>query len=197
MRAGGGLRRYAGGLGLWLLAAGLVVAQDAPVAPPFGSTIILTVDQDRLFTESAFGKATLDRESAASVVLDLENKQIEAALTAEEQELTTRRATLPAEEFATLATAFDAKVERIRSEQDTKFRNLSRMRDEERKAFLRAVVPVLGEMMGERGAVAILEKSTVILSLTAIDVTDAAIDRIDAVLRLDPAAPPPSVAVEP
>jgi hypothetical protein len=41
-------------------------------------------------------------------------------------------------------------------------------------------VPVLGELMAEMGAVAIIDKDVIILSLTAIDVTDAAIARLDA-----------------
>lgn len=200
MRAGGRLCRLAGGLGLWLLAAGLVVAQDAPAvdAAQGPASALLTLDQDKLFAESAFGKASLDRERAATLALDVENKQIEAALIAEEQDLTTRRATLPADEFAALATAFDVKVERIRGEQDAKFRALSQIREDDRKAFLRAIVPVLGELMGEKGAVAILEKSSVILSLTAIDVTDEAIARVDAVLPpADPATSAPPVASQP
>jgi Skp family chaperone for outer membrane proteins len=167
-------------------------AQPVPDVPQIVGTMVLTIEQDRFFTESAFGKASLARERAASQALDLENKQIEAALIAEEQDLTTRRETLPADEFAALASAFDAKVERIRDEQDDKVRDLSRARDADRQAFLRAAVPVLGDLMGEKGAVAILEKSSVILSLTAIDVTDEAIARVDAVLPLgidSPAAP--------
>jgi Skp family chaperone for outer membrane proteins len=200
MRAGGRLCRLAGGLGLWLLAAGLGLAQDAPAtgAAPVTAGTLLTLEQDRLFSESAFGKASLDRERAATLALDVENKQIEAALIAEEQDLTTRRTTLPADEFAALATAFDVKVERIRSEQDAKFRDLSLIREEDRKAFFRAIVPVLGDLMGEKGAVAILEKSTVILSLTAIDVTDEAIARVNAVLPpTDPGASAPPVASQP
>jgi Skp family chaperone for outer membrane proteins len=205
MRAGGRLCRLAGGLGLWLLAAGFAVAQEAPAtdapattAPVVTAGPVLTLDQDRLFSESAFGKASLDRERAATQALDAENKQIEAALITEEQDLTTRRATLPADEFAALATAFDVKVERIRAEQDAKFRNLSQGREEDRKAFLRAIVPVLGDLMGEKRAVVILEKSTVILSLNAIDVTDEAIARVNAVLPPpDAGASAPPVAPEP
>ena len=193
MRAGGRLRRVALGFGLWLVLAGMPTgfasAQDAPVAAP-PVNVVLTLDQDRLFTESAFGKASLARERSATQMLEGENKRIEAELIAEEQDLTTRRATLPADEFAALASAFDAKVERIRTEQDAKARDLSRARDEDRQAFLRAVVPVLGDLLSQKGAVAILDKSTVILSLTAIDVTDEAIARVDAVLPLDP--PPPA-----
>jgi Skp family chaperone for outer membrane proteins len=202
----GRLRQRARGAALLGLLGAAAMAQDAPVPglpppaegqpPPVTDgrgivgTMVLTLDQERFFLESAFGKASLDRERVATQALDVENKQIEAALIAEEQDLTTRRETLPAAEFATLATAFDEKVERIRTEQDAKARTLTRARDEDRQAFLRAAVPVLGELMGEKGAVAILEKSNVILSLTAIDVTEEAIARVDAVLPLD--APPPA-----
>jgi len=209
MRVAGGLVRVAGGLCTLLLTAGLAAPQealepDAPVqspiitdasdpgaggATPVTGSMVLTLEQDRLFAESAFGRTSLARERTATVALDAENKQIEAALIAEEQDLTTRRAALPAEEFAALASDFDVKVERIRDEQDAKFRDLSRVRDDDRKAFLGVILPVLGDLMDEKGAVAILEKSTVILSLTAIDVTDEAIARVDAVLPLGPPTP--------
>ena len=74
-------------------------------------------------------------------------------------------------------------MERIRAEQDAKARDLTRARDEDRQAFFRAVVPVLGDLLVERKAVAILDKSAVILSLTAIDVTDEAIAKVDAALK--------------
>jgi hypothetical protein len=40
----------------------------------------------------------------------------------------------------------------------------------------------LGDLMREAGAVAIFDQKTVILSLRGVDITDAAIARIDAVL---------------
>jgi Skp family chaperone for outer membrane proteins len=180
-------RRVALGLLALALAGSLPVAGQE-VAPP--AAVILTLDQDRLFIESAFGKASLERERVATAALEAENSRIEAELVAEEQDLTTRRSTLPAEEFAALATAFDDKVERIRDAQDAKARDLTRARDNDRQAFLRAAIPVLGELLGESGAVAILDKSTVILSLSAIDVTDEAIAKVDAALGSQvPAAP--------
>jgi Skp family chaperone for outer membrane proteins len=151
------------------------MAQEPPVP-------ILTLDQDRLFLESAFGRAALERERAASEALEAENTRIEAELIVEEQDLTDRRATLPAEEFATLAAAFDEKVERIRTEQDAKARDLVRAREEDRQSFLRAAVPVLGQLMNEKGAVAIIDKQILILSLSAVDVTDEAIAEVNAVL---------------
>lgn len=171
-----GLVGMVAGLGL---AAAAAMAQEPPVP-------ILTLDQDRLFLESDFGRAVLERERAATSALEAENSRIEAELIAEEQDLTERRATLPAEDFATLAAAFDEKVERIRDEQDAKARDLGRAREEDRQAFLRAAVPILGEMLNEKGAVAIIDKQSLILSLSAIDVTDEAIAAVNAVLGQDP-----------
>lgn len=184
-------------LGLALVTGTLLAtagaAQEAPAAG------ILTIDQERLFIESQFGKAVREREFTAARALEAENARIEADLIAEEQALTERRASLSAEEFSALATAFDEKVVRIRAEQDAKVRDLTRSRDEDRQEFFRTVVPILGDLLVERKAVAIIDKSALILSLTAIDVTDAAIAKVDAAsgsgAQVDPApdpAPDPS-----
>ena len=66
-------------------------------------------------------------------------------------------------------------MERIRTEQDAKARLLVERRDEERKEFLQLARPVLGELLGERQATAILDKGLVIASLSSIDITDEAI----------------------
>jgi Skp family chaperone for outer membrane proteins len=166
------------------LIVALLVSLALPAAaqePVTGS--ILTIDQERLFAESEFGKTLAQREAAAAQVLAAENARIETGLIAEEQSLTDRRPTLSAEEFSALAAAFDEKVVRIRAEQDAKARELSRSSESDRQEFFRTVVPVLGDLLVERKAVAILDKSAIILSLTAIDVTDDAIAKVDATLQ--------------
>lgn len=151
---------------------------------------LLTIDQDRLFLESDFGKAVVERERAATAALEQENRKIEAELVAEEQALTSARATLSPEEFASKAAAFDAKVERIRAEQDAKARRLTEGRDADRKAFLEVAVPVLGQLLSDKKAAAILDKNLVILSLTAVDITDEAIARVNVALAEKPATTP-------
>ena len=177
--------------------AGPSLTQEVP------SSAVPTIDQERLFVESAFGKAVIAREAAAARALEAENAKIEASLIAEEQDLTDRRATLPAAEFAALADAFDAKVVRIRSEQDAKARDLSKSREGDRQEFFRAAVPVLGDLLVERRAVAIIDKSAIVLSLSVIDVTDAAIVKVDAALgtggpeQQDAPAPAPAPIPDP
>lgn len=174
-------RRRSARPGRWLRVAALVLLAGAAQAQD-AKAPLLTLDQDRFFLESDFGKAAVERERAQSAVLEQENKRIEAELVAEEQALTDLRMTLSAEEFSSRAAAFDAKVERIRSEQDAKARQLIERRESERNEFLRSAAPILGELLGEHGAVAILEEGLVIVSLSAIDVTDEAIAKLNAAL---------------
>lgn len=159
---------------------GATVAEpgDAPRPPP----VIVTLDQERLFRSSAFGKAALARAEAAATALTAENRRIEGELEAEEKSLTERRATLAPDEFAALARDFDTRVEQIRREQDEKSRAIGRALDADRGRFFEAAGPVLVEMLGQTGALAILSDTAVILSLSAIDVTDEAIARMDAAI---------------
>jgi Skp family chaperone for outer membrane proteins len=195
--------------GLLCLAAAAMVtpgwAQTTGTGPelsvPHVQSPILTINPDRLYANSAFGKAALQRQQAAEAALAAENQRIDAALAAEEEALTARRATLPVDEFRVLAADFDTKVERMRSDQDAKFRLLTERRDADRKRFLDIAVPVLGRLMGELGAVAIVDKNTIFLAFDRIDVTDTAIARIDAELgdgtQPDVGDTPETVPVQP
>jgi Skp family chaperone for outer membrane proteins len=171
----------------WLRLAVAAFVLSTPGFAQEAAAPLLTIDQDRFFLESDFGRAAAERERAATVALDQENKRIEAELVTEEQALTEQRKTLPPADFAARAEAFDQKVERIRTEQDAKSRQLTEGRDEDRKAFLQAAVPVLGELLGQKQASAILDKNLVIVSLSAIDVTDEAIAMVNAALAKAPA----------
>lgn len=174
-----------------------VAAQEAelPRAP------VLMIDRNRLFTESAFGRAAEARFQAESQALIAENLRLEQALEAEERALTDQRATLDPEAFQALAQEFDTKTEAIRAAQDAKSRAITSAREADRQRFLQAAVPVLGELMQDSGAVAIFDKDMVILSLRGVDITDEAIERIDATLgdgsALPPASPDPNAPLAP
>lgn len=158
-----------------LTSAGL--AQEAATQSP-----VLTIEPERLFAESRFGTSALARFEREQAEFLAENKKLEVALEAEEKSLTDRRPSLPIEDFRKLADAFDAKAEEIRAARLAKSRSLTTTRDEDQKRFLAAIGPILGEMMGEMGALVILDKKTVFLSFERLDVTDLAIARIDSVL---------------
>jgi Skp family chaperone for outer membrane proteins len=164
---------------------------------------ILTIDQERLFAESLFGRAALARLKASEDALVAENLRIEAALEVEERDLTARRAVLPAAEFRALADAFDAKVEGVRAAQRAKYTDLTAAHEADKRVFLQAAVPIIGQLMQEQGAVAVMDKATIFLSLQRIEITDLAIVRLDAAIgdgTVPPALPEtplPTVPVQP
>ncbi|KCV83558.1 outer membrane chaperone Skp [Actibacterium atlanticum] len=160
-----------------LATAGPCLAQDAP-APVLRSPV-LTVDQEQLFNDSAYGKAMLAALEDEREALTMENRRIEADLIAEEQDLTEERPQMTPEGFREKAAAFDARVVEIRQAQDSKLRALNERRDEAQKQFYAAALPIVAELVRERGAVLVLESQSVILSAQQIDITQEVIARLD------------------
>ncbi|MCV6585127.1 MAG: OmpH family outer membrane protein [Marinibacterium sp.] len=165
---------------LLLLAAPVAaVAQDLgrPVRSP-----ILTVESDRLYSGSDFGRRVAREIEAEGAALAAENREIETELVEEEQMLSERRSEMSPEDFRALADAFDKKVVDIRRIQDAKARRLTQRSDGERVAFLQVARPVLEQLMRESAAAIILERSSVFLSADVTDITDLAIARINAAI---------------
>ncbi len=165
------------------------LAQQAPgtepqtntQAPARGGVIspVLTIDSERLFRESAFGQRVSREIEAQSEDLATENREIEAALEAEERGLTAKRSQMKPAQFRLLADAFDEKVQRTRAEQAAKNRALSEALDLERERFLAAAAPVLEQLMRNSDAAGILERRRGFVSSSAIEVTDEAIALLD------------------
>ncbi len=175
----------AAGGALWPSAA---AAQTAGVP----SSQILTIEIDRLFAQSAFGRRAMQELEDEGARVSAQNRQLEAALAREEKTLTERRAELPPEEFRALADAFHAKAQRIRREREVKARELAQQQEALRREFLAAVQPVLEGIMREAGAVVIMDRRNLFFSADVIDVTEVAIQRVDAAIGAgQPAEPRP------
>jgi len=143
---------------------------------------ILTIDPDRLFAASLYGQKALADIRADSILLAAENREIEAALSDEELELTQMRTTLSPEEFRPLADAFDEKAQRIRVEQTSKANEIRSRPEIARQQFMRIAQDILVEIMKERRALAIFPNDAVFLVADTIDVTDIAVERINALI---------------
>ncbi|MFU8881803.1 MAG: OmpH family outer membrane protein [Rhodobacterales bacterium] len=162
-------------------------AQDMPLI----RSPVLSLDQDRLFVRSDFGRRFEAELQADSALLEAENRRIEAALEAEEKDLTERRPAMNPEAFRALADAFDTKVQRIRTEQVAKARALAERTEAAQRAFLETARPVLEQLMVDAGAVVIIDPRSVVMSRAAIDVTDEATRRINAIIGDRTGAPVP------
>lgn len=187
MRASGALLMAAVAL---CLAAPLAGAQQQTAQG--GLTIqspVLTIDAERLFEQSAYGRRIIGEVDARGAELAAENRRIEDALGVEEKNLTDLRSTITPAEFRELADAFDEKVQNTRREQDAKARELNNTLEEARVVFLNAAAPVLEQMMREAGAAVVMERRSVFISSNAVDITLTAITRIDSVLAEEGTVP--------
>ncbi len=184
------MRRLWASLGcvVWL---GAVPCAGLAQSPELLKSSIVTLDQEQLFSGTRYGRALQAAFEQQTAALVAENRKIDAALEAEERDLTDRRATMAPEEFRPLADAFDVKANGLRSAQEAKSRDLSRLREQQRQDFFNTIGPIIGDYMVARGAVAVLDKAGVIVSLGSIDITKEVIAQIDARLGDGPAAEQP------
>lgn len=154
-----------------------------PIAP------ILTVDQDVLFAQSAWGRRTQAELDAAGEKLAAENEKLVEQLSDEEAQLTELRRSLDPAEFRKRAEAFDARATKIRRDRALAVEELNNAAEADQNAFYQAALPVMGEMMQRRGAVAVLDRRTLFVSLEAIDITPDLIAELDKRLAEGPGLP--------
>lgn len=164
-----------------------------PTPAPLASAV-LTVNDGALYAGSAWGarvQADLERLSRE---LAAENDRIYDQLSAEEDELTALRGTVPPADFRARAEAFDARAQAIRAERQAALRALSDHAEAEQRAFFSAAVPVIADVMAERGALVVLDQRMVFVSADAVDVTATLIERIDAEIGAGPLSDPEAPA---
>lgn len=151
-----------------------VAAQDIMVNP------VVTVDLDRLVNETQIGQYLSFQMGERAQKLQKELDKIEAELSAEEEDLIKQREELELSEFRVLAKAFDEKAVRLRLEQQAKIQALEEEGSKRRQDLLRSFVPVLSQVMRDRGASILLDRRSVVLDDRAsVDITDVAIMIID------------------
>lgn len=163
--------------------SGLVAA-----APGGDHTPIMTIDQEELFLGSAWWRRTQQDIDERGRLLAEENERLVDRFSAEEQELTELRQTLPAAEFRKRADDFDRRVVEVRLEREEKLRELRATADREQDAFRQATLPILADMMKERGAVVVIDRRMTFVSADAIDVTEELIRRADEIAGPGPVA---------
>ena len=157
-------------------------AQDTPAPVPQAEAqpIVLTVDIDALFVRSEFGERISREYNAAREELAAENRRIADALREEELDLAARRPDMEPDDFRAEAEAFDENTQGIRRAQDAKEREVEETLALGRAQFLEVTGPILRQLMDERGAVAPLDRRALLLFSGSIDITDAALARINA-----------------
>lgn len=160
-------------------------AQEA--IDPFSSQImgeiaqpILVLNQERLLVNSEIGKALLAKENQMKESHRDEGLRLDAQLENEERRLTKMRDELVASEFEKLAIQFDSKVVAVRRDHQEKSEALAVELDKLRQSFFGDIVPIVAQIMKERGASLVFEQRNVLFTGPDVDITQDVIDRLDA-----------------
>ncbi len=164
---------------LRLVFAAFVLALTAHWASAQNSSVLL-MDADAVYQRSVFAAFLRQPLEDRRVALAQENADLVAELEAEELALTEQRPTMVPADFQDAARAFDEKAKRTRQEQDRKELDIQQGLATVRRQFFVQIQPVVAEIMQERGASLVLENSSVLYGLPSVNITDAAIARIDA-----------------
>ena len=136
---------------------------------------ILYLNQNKVYSESIFGKNLEEFFRDESKKLKEQNRQLTKELEIEEQRLTIEREGMPLDEFKILAKSFNARVEKVRKEQKEKSDILKYKLEEERTYFFNAVYPLLLEFVAKTNAIGILDSSVVLVGNSNLDVTNKVI----------------------
>ena len=204
------MRRDAAGIkkrGTRLAALSLAMVTILAIAPPPSAkaqeadtiqSTILVLDPDRLFAGTEVGQKLTEEYLNERDDLIANNRELEAELKAEEQALTDARETMSAVQFRTEADAFDKKVRSIRLENEQKARDLERGRELAPLTVMRMAEPILVQIMRDTGGQIILDSRQVLLRADTIDITNLAIERVDAAIgdgaNVDPETGRPDTA---
>ena len=144
------------------------------------SNDVLVINAERLFAESQIGNLIREETQARRLELQAENERIIEELISEEQDLASRRSEMEPEDFRIAADAFDQKAVEIRAARDAKEQRINRAAEEAQTRFNDQVREVAGQVMIELGGTVILDSRSVYLALRSVDITDAVIERLDA-----------------
>lgn len=182
-RPGFGAARLAASLlslALCLTAAAPSRAQTAEADAPDSPIVVVSLDKIR--AESLAAKSI--EQQTAKIRDELRNRFEERrqALAAEEKALVALRATMEPDAFEARAARFEQQVRELkkdRRDQSLALRHSLRIANEQMDRVLQ---PILAELMAERRAVIMIDNRDVVIGAVSLDVTQAAINRLDAKL---------------
>jgi len=162
-------------------------AHSQDLADPFGAQImgeidqpILVLNQERLLRTSQVGQELLAKENTMKEAHQQEGLRLDTELENEERDLTKIRDEIAAADFEALAIEFDAKVVAVRKDHQDKSEALAVELDKLRQSFFGGIVPIVAQIMKERGASLVFEQRNVLFTGPDVDITQEVIDRLDA-----------------
>ena len=148
-------------------------------ADTYPNTSIAIVDLNLILSDSKAAKAaTKDFEK---IQKDTESEIVESdkLMLEERNKLIEQQSVIAPEAFEVKAQDYEKKLQNYQVEKQNKLRNLEGVLQKARNEILEKVKPILEELSKELGVTVILEKNSVLLSATNMDITDEVIKKLN------------------
>jgi outer membrane protein len=174
-----------GFLALLLGAVGAPLSRSQDATPPTDERavdVILVIDLQRVLREATAVQALQAQVGAAREAFQAEIRQREERLRALDQELARDRQTLSPEAYAQRRQALAEELTALQQAVQERRKQLDQAMTEGMRQVQAALLPIVQTLAEERDADLVLSKTAVALVRPEFEITDAALERLDAAL---------------
>ncbi len=164
---------------LYIITFFLVLFGSYLKADTYPNTSIAIVDLNLILSESKAAKsATKDFEE---IQKDTESEIVESdkLMLEERNKLIEQQSVIAPEAFEVKAQNYEKKLQNYQADKQNKLRKLEGALQKARNQILENVKPILEDLSKELGVTVILEKNSVLLSATNMDITDEVIKKLN------------------
>jgi Skp family chaperone for outer membrane proteins len=165
------------------LAANFARAQDATTAKPAAASsassagpVIVVIDTDRIRRECLAGKSVDAEAGKYSRGIEDENRKEESALHATELELQKLRATLPQDQFAEKARAFEQKVAEVQRGELKRRQAFDKSANTAMGKVQRVMIEAARDVASAHNADLVIQSQALLFYVTAWDVTNEVLE---------------------
>ena len=163
----------------YLLAIFLVLAGSNLQAEIYPNTSIAIVDLNLILSESKAAKAATNDFEKIQKNTESEIVESDKLMLEERNKLVEQQSVIAPEAFEVKAQDYEKKLQNYQAEKQNKLRKLEGVLQKARNEILENVKPILEELSKELGVTVILEKNSVLLSATNMDITDQVIKKLN------------------
>lgn len=160
----------------------IAILFSAPLSA-FAQSNVLIIDIERVFVNSMAGKSMMEQLKKKGGDLKSKRDKAQTDLTAEAKKLESQRTLL--DPTALQSKADELRLKEIATNQELQqdARQVEAGRQAAQSEILTALSPILKEIMVEKKAVAVFNRTSVLIGSPDVDITDIAVKRLDGKLK--------------
>ena len=145
----------------------------------YPNTSIAIVDLNLILSESKAAKDATKQFEKIQKNTETEIVESDKKMLEERNKLIEQQSVIAPEAFEVKAKDYEKKLQNYQNDKQNKLRKLEGVLQKARNKILEKVKPILEELSQELGVTVILEKNSVLLSATNMDITDEVIKKLN------------------